>query len=309
MLLQALDIAPAALLVVDAGQSAHPIRYANAVSQKLLGRTSESLLGSPIAEILVAGRLPIDISRDHPVQIDHQVWKGPHGPTGQLEVQISPLMDQRGDLAFWVLHVVTDARPGQSHSAAELRDALVDVRRRLSDLERTDSVTGLANRHVFEEILQRDWSIARRDQRGIGVVVLQIDCLTEYQAIYGRHATDSLLQKVGHAITGSLRRDGDFAGRIADDRFAVLVTDGDEQQSDAIAIRIAAKVRNLAIHHPRSSVAKHATVSFVAAAEVPPRAKRAATLLEECESRMVAGPAAEVSPQSLARAIEPEKVG
>jgi len=92
--------------------------------------------------------------------------------------------------------------------------------------------------------------------------------------------------KGGHAIGGTLRRAGDFGARIANDRFAVLVGDSAENQAKACANNIASKVRKLAIHHPRSTESRFATVSYGVASEVPAWTKQSVTLLEEAERQL-----------------------
>ncbi len=162
-------------------------------------------------------------------------------------------------------------------------------------------MTGLANRSAFDEVLERDWSIARREQRRIGVIVFSVDCLAEYREIFGRHTTDSLLRKVGHAIAGTLRRAGDVGARIGHNQFVVLVGDPDGSQASACAKLIAAKVRNLAILNPRSKVSRYATVSFGIASEVPAWTKKSVTLLDEASQKIqVVEKESEDSPIDLA---------
>ena len=62
------------------------------------------------------------------------------------------------------------------------KHALQDARRKLKRLERTDSATGIPNEAAFGEILQRDWAIARREQRPLAVAVFEVDHLDEYRA-------------------------------------------------------------------------------------------------------------------------------
>ena len=67
----------------------------------------------------------------------------------------------------------------------------------------------------------------------------------------------------------SLRREGDLTARYADDCFAVLMGDASEAQAAEMAGRIAAKVRGLAIHHPRSMRDRFVTLSWGVASARP----------------------------------------
>jgi diguanylate cyclase (GGDEF)-like protein len=100
-------------------------------------------------------------------------------------------------------------------------------------------------------------------------MVFRFDSFEAYSDVYGRHAADECLRKVAHAITGSLRRAGDLTARYADDRFVVLMGEADAVQAAQLAERIAARVRGLAIHHPRSAGDRFVTVSYGVASVVP----------------------------------------
>jgi len=296
IVIQALNGTPTPTIIVAVRKNELAVIYVNTAVEILTGRDAADLIGMPFADILAEGSLPGAMDEGHgkaaeqAEDIAHcQKWYTRDGLSVPLDVRVSPLQDRPGQPGFWLLSVVGESPlqgSVQPQDTVGLRSELVNARRRIKSLQRTDSVTGLASRAAFGEILERDWAIARRDRRRISVIVFSVDCLAEYREIYGRHTTDSLLQKVGHAINGTLRRAGDFSARIANDQFAVLIGDADEGQAEACANRIAAKVRNLAIHHPRSTVTRFATVSYGAVSEVPAWTKKSLTLLDEAEHQL-----------------------
>ena len=164
-----------------------------------------------------------------------------------------------------------------------LRDARMHLRR----IEGRDSATGIVNRRAFDDIFQRDWVMARREKRSVGIMLFRLDAFDGYREVFGRHAADSCLYKVAHAITGSLRRGGDLAARFSDDQFAVLIAEDDESRVSEFAGCIAEKVRGLAIHHPRSLVDRFVTVSYGFAAMVPADATTTATLIEAASEELL----------------------
>ncbi len=295
VILQALDCTLAPTVIVDARKPGLPIAYVNPAVEALIGKNAKEVVGMPFAEILAMGRLPDEsnqpdeASPEQATRTDRQTWHTRDGVSVCLDVRMSPLNDSIGRLSFWMFSVVAGAPASgkaQSHDTTALHGELVDARRQIKRLQRIDSVTGMANLGAFNDVLERDWAIARRDQRRIGLIVFSVDYLSEYRDIFGRHATDALLQKVGHAISGTLRRAGDFGARIESGRFAVLISDADEGQAEACATRIASKVRNLAIHHPRSAVARFATVSYGTVSELPAWTKESVTLLDEAGQQL-----------------------
>ncbi len=59
-----------------------------------------------------------------------------------------------------------------------------------------------------------------------------------------------------------MRRASDVVGRLEDAELAVISHAADEDSVREFAGRIAAAVRELGLHHPRSTVSKFVTVSF-----------------------------------------------
>ncbi|HJP39156.1 MAG TPA: diguanylate cyclase [Gammaproteobacteria bacterium] len=295
---QVLDNNPLPIIIVAAHEPGLPVVYLNSALEHLLARDSAEVMGMPFTDIMSAGNLPANADgRDAEATPytdceDSQTWRSGDGSSLNLKVRIAPLHDRPGQTGYWMLSVVDNAQSPdvtRAWESAALRSELVDARRQIESLQRIDSLTGLANRGAFEELLERDWAIACREKRQIGIVVFSVDYLAEYSDIYGRHATDALLRKVVHAINGSLRRASDFGARIAEDRFAVLICNPDQGHIETCVKSIEAKIRNLAIHHPRSTVSRFISISYGLASEVPVRKKKSATLLAKAVSNLEAG--------------------
>jgi diguanylate cyclase (GGDEF)-like protein/PAS domain S-box-containing protein len=285
---QALECAPQAIVIVDAREPGLSVAYANPAYEALTGLDSTELVGTALTGLVPDGDLPeIEkaatgewITSDG--QKLKQRWRVKSGQPIRVDVHLSALYENAGRPAYWMLTRIPEAGlsvPERSNSEAALRSALRDARRQLKHLERSDPATGISNHKVFGEALQRDWGIACREQINLGIIIFKIDVLAEYRALFGRHSTDSMLRKIGHAIVGSLRRSGDLGARLDNDRFAVLIGSADEKQASALAERIQSKVRKLAIHHPRS-LARFVTVSFGVVSAVPERADSPEALME-----------------------------
>lgn len=294
ILIQALDHLPVGTLIVDARQEHWPVAYMNSIVGQLTGLDPGALLGCPWGSLLVdPGELAPQRERllgSPGLVVRHlrQRWQSRAGEPIDMSLQVSPLFSRPGTPAYWLITVdAEEAVPDQADQT--LRTALRDAQLRLRQLDRSDAVTGLINRQAFLEVVHRDWAIAGREQRRMTVIVFQVDELDRYRDFYGKHAADSCLRKVAHAIGGSLRRAGDVAARVADHRFAALVGGAEEPAAREFAARIARKVRDLAIHHPRSSAGRYLTVSFGIGTEVPTWGDGDNTLLQEAEADLEGG--------------------
>jgi diguanylate cyclase (GGDEF)-like protein/PAS domain S-box-containing protein len=144
---------------------------------------------------------------------------------------------------------------------------------------RDDRLTGLYNKEYFEELLQRDWAIAQREQRRLSMMLFDIDQLGAYNDTFGRVAGDACIKRVARAIGASLRRGSDLAARL-EGGTVVTVTHGMDLQATATFARtLADRVREQHIHHPRSKH-RYVTVSAGVASLLPEKDQTTAVLLE-----------------------------
>ena len=145
---------------------------------------------------------------------------------------------------------------------AEMQQALLKAKGRIRDLTRSDPVTGLFNARTFRETFDHDWAVAARENGTLALVVFELDDFDAYVDVFGRHAADSCLRRVSQAIRRCLRRASDVVARIDEHRFVVLSHSSDANGVREFAESIAAKVRELGLHHPRSSAGRFVTVTF-----------------------------------------------
>lgn len=147
-------------------------------------------------------------------------------------------------------------------ASSEMHHALLKAKRRIRDLARDDPVTGMLNEKAFREVLEHDWAVASREKSELAVVAFTLDDFDAYVAVFGRHAADSCLRRVGQAVRRCLRRASDVVGRIDSSRIVVLSHASDESGVQEFAGRISTSIRELGLHHPRSSVSRFVTVSY-----------------------------------------------
>jgi len=112
---------------------------------------------------------------------------------------------------------------------AELR-RLAEIAR---DRDRTDPVTGLANRRSLMEAVDREWELGKRGTVLSYLVVCRIAGRDALRQRAGEAAADLLLKDVSEVFAGGVRRT-DHLGRVDDDLLAAVLV-GCPGQTGALA--------------------------------------------------------------------------
>lgn len=248
-----------ALLVARTDESGWPVVFANRAFDNLAG--GSTALGRPLGSVIeaVAGRklareveetVRTDRAATFPLEI---------GDRARLLV-LKPLAAGEGDGRFCAAYWRGGTR-GLVGRDREVQEALLSARQRIRKLSRDDPVTGLMNESAFRELLAHDWAVAARERTSLALLCFSLDDFEAYLEVFGRPATDSCLRRVGQAIRRCLRRASDVAARFPRQRFVVLSHASEEAGVQEFATRIVASVRDLRLHHPRSSTDRFVTVT------------------------------------------------
>jgi diguanylate cyclase (GGDEF)-like protein/PAS domain S-box-containing protein len=144
------------------------------------------------------------------------------GAEFELELRLVPVEDG-GQLTHWVafLRDVTQAR----HQVTSLRHQAMH-----------DALTGLANRTMLFEKLERALEEARADRTRLALLVMDLDRFKEVNDTFGHEFGDALLRQVAFRVQNQLRGD-DVAARLGGDEFAVVLPDVADPSSAATTAR------------------------------------------------------------------------
>lgn len=123
------------------------------------------------------------------------------------------------------------------------RDTMV---RWLEREARTDHLTGLYNRHAFDERLHEECAARRGTREPITLVLADVVGTRLVNQAHGHDVGDDMLRRAASAISRAIRG-GDFAARIGGDDFGVILPGADLSTGRLIARRIAQETerRNL----------------------------------------------------------------
>jgi diguanylate cyclase (GGDEF)-like protein len=125
----------------------------------------------------------------------------------------------------------------------------------------TDGLTGVANRRLFDEMLDREWRRTRRAGDPISLLLVDVDHFKLYNEHCGRLRGDACLQAVTLALGESCRRAPDLVARGGADEFMVLLPQTAREGADHVAHRILDAVQALKLVHLKSPTKGNITVS------------------------------------------------
>ena len=151
--------------------------------------------------------------------------------SGARSMQFEPVL--RGEEAVGVLVLgwrdpiedLTDRPLGAVRLLAAEVAIAIERERLLAELEaaaRTDPLTGLANRRVWEGELPRELTRAARYGQPVAVALLDIDRFKVFNDEHGHQAGDALLRNAAAAWSEQLR-DVDLLARYGGEEFAILL--------------------------------------------------------------------------------------
>jgi diguanylate cyclase (GGDEF)-like protein len=192
----------------------------------------------PVAwsHVRVLGKGPVPAPQER-VETRRGPWgRLPAGESGRC-LAVLPLVRQGRSLGFLAVEAATLA-PGAA-IARQVAVALESVR--LQEAVRVltviDALTGLHNRRFFELELGREVERARRFERDLALVLLDIDGFKAYNDAFGHRAGDDALRRVGECLTEAASRRLDAVTRYGGEEFAILLTETDAEGARLVAER------------------------------------------------------------------------
>ena len=183
----------------------------NQAAQRLLARSSESLAGSPLGELLPGLEPAVGWS-----VLEALVEKG------SSETIISG--GSGGDRSLEIAASSLGSAARVSGYVLVMRD--ITERKALEEQLRHralhDELTGLPNRTLLKEHLDQLLTLRQRRKDGLALLLIDLDHFKEINDTFGHEAGDTLLSVIAGRLRQSLR-ESDLVARLGGDEFAVVL--------------------------------------------------------------------------------------
>ena len=105
------------------------------------------------------------------------------------------------------------------------------------NMAHTDPLTQVQNRAAFNDAIQREFNLSKRNQQALSLIFVDIDHFKQINDSYGHACGDFALSSIAHWITDSIRG-SDIVFRYGGEEFVILLSDTGLQEASLIAERI-----------------------------------------------------------------------
>jgi diguanylate cyclase (GGDEF)-like protein len=162
---------------------------------------------------------------------------------GNLQLLYGLPIEVEGNLRGALLLADPESRGNSTrHSRAFARRfavALGSEQRRASLLKQAyyDSLTGLPNRQLFKDRLEREIAHAKRTHTKVALIYIDLDRFKNVNDSMGHSAGDALLLGVSQRLVSQLR-ESDTLARLGGDEFVVIAPAPEEQPAHVLAERL-----------------------------------------------------------------------
>jgi two-component system cell cycle response regulator len=129
------------------------------------------------------------------------------------------------------------ARVASGERIIKLEEQLIKARHQMEVLAMHDGLTGLLNRRAIEEHATTELTLARRKERPLSVILLDIDYFKDINDQYGHAVGDQALRSLTEILTKNLRQ-YDRIGRWGGEEFIVILPDTEISEAVTIAERM-----------------------------------------------------------------------
>ena len=134
------------------------------------------------------------------------------------------------------------ARRGTEAALQDLQRQLQEALENEKELARLDSLTGLANRRAFYEVLEMEQKRARRYELPLTVAYLDVDNFKKINDSSGHALGDSVLAVVAQTIKNNIRS-SDTVARLGGDEFAVLLPETEAAAAETALRKVQDKLQ------------------------------------------------------------------
>jgi len=150
-----------------------------------------------------------------------------------------------------------------------VEEELASLQRKLEQFSYQDSLTGIANRRMFDQTLDREWNRALRNQKPLSLMLIDIDFFKQFNDFYGHQQGDDCIISVARALTSISKRASDLVARYGGEEFVILLPETEARGARQLADMCRHKIIEQQIPHESSKNSNVVTISIGVSTIIP----------------------------------------
>ncbi len=162
-------------------------------------------------------------------------------------------------------------------------ERLARLQKELEDFSFKDGLTGVANRRMFDSVMEIEWANARRNRQPLSLIVLDVDYFKQYNDRYGHLKGDDCLRRVAEALSGAATRSRDFFARFGGEEFIFILPETDARAAAKVAERCRTLIFKQQIPHEHSPAGQLLTISLGIGTTVPTHDREPKDFIDEVD--------------------------
>jgi diguanylate cyclase (GGDEF)-like protein/PAS domain S-box-containing protein len=168
----------------------------------------------------------------------------------------------------------------------QIEEELIRLQKEFRELSYKDGLTGIANRRMFDSVLEVEWTNARRNNQPLSVILLDIDYFKQYNDHYGHIQGDDCLKRVAQSLGKAATRSRDFFARYGGEEFVLVLPETDTEAAHKVAERCRSLIFKEQMPHEKSAVSQILTISLGVGTITPTHQDEALAFIESVDRQL-----------------------
>jgi diguanylate cyclase (GGDEF)-like protein/PAS domain S-box-containing protein len=168
----------------------------------------------------------------------------------------------------------------------QIEEELVRLQKEFRELSYKDGLTGVANRRMFDSVMEVEWTNAQRNKQPLSLILLDIDYFKQYNDHYGHIQGDDCLKRVAAALGKVATRSRDFFARYGGEEFVLVLPETDAEAAHRIAERCRNAIFKEQVPHEKSDVGQILTISLGVSTMTPTHKDDALDFIEAVDRQL-----------------------
>lgn len=168
--------------------------------------------------------------------------------------------DELGLLGLTFNNMVTSIRE-MHDDILNKQSQLKIINQELQIMANTDGLTKLYNHRFFQETINKEMELAKKNKTPLSLLIVDIDYFKHYNDLFGHQAGDQLLKDLANILKTQIRQK-DFIARYGGEEFTIIIPGQESDYASEVAERLRSKVEEFPFFGREQQPDKRVTVSI-----------------------------------------------